>query len=132
MITLLTFLIRYCSRLFEQPGFKFRDSGVGRNQAEGSYILLESDEVQIYLCNERDEITWQISSMYDSHRKNWFSFDLIAQLLGYEVGTGVMDTVNSELLLKNLDKIIVRFGKGEALTTLAKLSELKAARAKRI
>jgi hypothetical protein len=132
MIALLSFLIRYCPQLFERPGFRFKDSGVGRNPSEGSYILVESDDVQIYICNERDEITWQIRSMYDSRKKNWFSFDLVARLLNHEVATGIMGAVNSDLLSKNLERILLRFRKEDATTTLAQLNELKAERAKNI
>jgi len=132
MITLLTFLIRFCSQLLVTPGFRFKDSAVGRTAAEGSYVLLESDDVQIYLSNEREQITWQIRSMYDPNTRNWFSFDLIARLLGHEISTGVMDAENSDLLSKKLDKIISLFRKEELTATLAELNELKAERAKRL
>ena len=132
MITILTFLIHYCSELLEKPGFKFKDSEVGRNPAEGSYILLESDDMQIYVCNEREEMTWQVRSKHDPKNKNWFSFDLIAQLLGHKVATGVMDATNSDLLSKNLGKIIKHFRKEEVAETLAKLNKLKSERTQRL
>lgn len=132
MIALLTFLIRFCPQLLEKPGFKFRDSEVGRNPIEGSYILLESDDVQIYICNERDEITWRIRSLDDRRNNNWFSFDLVSTLLGHRVATGVMDAANSEWLSKHQDKIITRFKKEQVAATLETLNELKAQRTKRI
>ena len=132
MIAILTFLIRYCPGLLERPGFRFKDSKVGRNPAEGSWILLESDDVQIYICNERETITWEMRSLHDTRSKNWFSFDLIARLLGHEVATGVMDTANSDLLSKNLGNIITCFRTEEGTATLSKLSQLKAERAKRV
>src|SRR3954468_20839651 len=105
MIDLLTFLVRYCVTLFEKPGFKFKDSEVGGNAAEGSYLLLESVDVQIYIANEGEQITWEMRSVYDGRKRNWFSFDLVARLLGYEPETGVMNSSNSELLSGNLKEI---------------------------
>jgi hypothetical protein len=132
MVTLLIFVVRYCAKLFDRPGFRFRDSAVGWNNAEGSYLLLESVDVQVYISNERDQITWEMRSLYDSDKRNWFSFDLIARLLGSEIATGVMDPANSELLSRNLGEIIVRFGKDNVTATLDRLNELKAERAKRL
>lgn len=132
MIALLTFLIRFCSHLLVTPGFRFKDSAVGRNSAEGSYVLLESDDLQICISSEREEITWQIRSLHDPKSRNWFSFDLVASLLGHEVSTGVMDAVNSVLLSENLDSIINLFSREEVTETLTKLGELKAKRAKLI
>jgi hypothetical protein len=132
MIALLKYLIHFCPQLFEKPGFRFKDSRVGLNPFAGSWILLESDDVQIFLSNEREELSWEMKSLHDSKKKNWFSFDLIARLLGHEVATGNMDAANSDLLSKNLDNIIMRFRKEEVNATLAKLNELKAGRAKRM
>lgn len=132
MIALLTFLIRSCSHLFDVPGFRFKDSAVGKNSGEGSYVLLESDDVQIYASNEREQITLQIRSLYDPNSKNWFSFDLVSQLLGQETPTGVMDAANCKWLSKNLEMIISRFRKEHVKVTLTKLNKLKAERSKRL
>jgi hypothetical protein len=132
MIAILTFLIRYCSALLEKPGVRFKDSKVGRNPGEGSWILLESDDVQVYICNEREAITLEMRSLNDTNGKNWFSFDLIARLLCHETATGVMDTANSDWLSKNLGKIITCFRKENVAATLSELSKLKDERAKRV
>ena len=132
MIALLTFLLRYCSCVFERPGFRFKDSGVGRNAAEGSRIHLESPEVEMFIGNEREELTWRIRSTYDSSKRNWFSFDLVAQLLGHDVSTGVMTEENCELLKKDLPEILDRFSESRVSATLRTLKRLKAERTKRI
>jgi len=130
MTDLLNFLIRFCSHLFETPGFRFKDAAVGQNSAEGSYILMESDDLQIYVSNEREQITLQIRSVHDPKSKNWFSFDLIARLLGQKVPTGLMDATNCELLSKNIDTIIGCFERKKLNETLTKLDEFKNERAK--
>ena len=132
MIDLLIFLIHFCPELFEKPGFRFKDSKAGPHAAAGSSLLLESDDVQIYICNERGAITWEIRSLYDSSNKNWFSFDLVSHLLGHQVKSGIMNPENSALLLSNLGQIINRFRKENVAATVKKLNELKAERAKRM
>jgi hypothetical protein len=79
-----------------------------------------------------EKITWQMRSVHDPKNKNWFSFDLIARLLGYEVATGVMDAANSDLLSKNLEKIVKRFSKEEVSATLKRLNKLKVERTKHL
>lgn len=54
--------------------------------------------MQIYISKERDAITWEVRSTHDSNPKNWFSFDLVAELLGHNVDTGTMNTANAVLL----------------------------------
>ncbi len=138
MTSLLNFLNRFCSPLFEKYGFRFKDSKADKNPAASSWILLESEDVQIYISKELAastwewEITWQMRSMHDSKKKNWFSFDLISQLLGRQVATGFMDDANSKFLSENIDTVIKLFRKDELSKTLKKLNELKAERIKRI
>lgn len=131
MTSLLNFIIRYCSRLFGKHGFRFKDSKVGQHPAAGSSILLESNDVQIYICDERDQITLQMRSMHDSKKRNWFSFDLISQLLGRQAATGVMDPANATFLSDNIDEIIGRFRANQLSETLNELNRLKAERTKR-
>lgn len=56
--------------------------------------------------------------------------DTFSVHLPLETSTGVMDAANSDLLSKNLDRIINFFSKGHVTTTLAKLNEFKTERAK--
>ena len=131
MIQLLTFLIKFCPELLSNSAFRFLNSGTGENAEQGSFILLQSDDVQIYISNEKEQITWQIRSLHDPKSKNWFSFDLIAKLLNFEVCTGLMDAVNSDILSKNLNEIINQFEKNNISKTLVKLNKLIADRTKK-
>jgi hypothetical protein len=128
MLSLLEFLFRRCSRLFEPYSYRIKDSKVGRNPAEGSWILLESKDAEIFVSSERGEITWEMCSLYDSSKKNWFSFDLISALLGRRVTSGIMDKNNSEFLSRNIDSVVRLFVKDKAPKTIAELNELKKAR----
>ena len=132
MKILLEFLSRYCLSLFEKHGFKFSDSGMGRNPAAGAWVLLDSKDMQIYICNERDELTWEMRSLHDSNKKNWFSIDLISKLLGHSTDTGLMNTDNCDFLSENMDEIMARFREEEAQDTIVKLHKLEIERAKRM
>jgi hypothetical protein len=65
MISLLNFIIKFCPALFEHPRIRFKSSKTGMNPAEGSWILLESEDVQIFITNEHECITWEMKSFYD-------------------------------------------------------------------
>lgn len=132
MVQLLDFLARFCAKLFEHPGFRFKDSRVGLHSAAGSWILLESEDVQIYLSNERGEISWEMRSLYDSNERNWFSFDLISLFLGRQSTVAVMNAENATFLSQKLVELIARFSKEEAAGTIGRLNALKAERARRI
>lgn len=131
-VSLLNFVVANCFGFFEKQCFKIKDLKVGKNPAEGNSILLESNDAEIFISNERDEITWQIRSLYDSDKRNWFSFDLVAQLLGCQVNTAIMDKKNSELLSRNAGQIIMRFKKDCALDSLDRLNELEKIRSKKM
>jgi hypothetical protein len=131
MIELLEFLIRYCPQLLEKPGFKFKDSETGPHASYGSWILLESSDVQIMVSNERNDLLWKIRSLHDPDEWNWFSFDLFAGTIGCEVMTALMTSENSELLKNNLDTIIALFAKEKLNATLAQLNVLRVERADR-
>jgi hypothetical protein len=130
MKNLLEFLVNFCLPLFERYQVKFKDSGTGRHSACGAWVLLDSRHVQIYISNERNEITFEMRSTYDSNKKNWFSFDLVMKLIGQDIRTGVMDENNAKLLIKNIDKIMSRFEEHVAKDTIEKMTKLKANRVK--
>lgn len=131
-ISLLNFVVGNCLGFFEKQCFKIKGLKVGENPAVGSSILLVSNDAEIFISNERDEITWQIRSLYDSNNRNWFSFDLVAQLLGYQINTAIMDKKNSELLSRNTGQIIMRFKKDCALESIDRLNELEKRRSKKM
>lgn len=132
MKVILEFLVRFCLPLFEKYGFVFKDSSVGQNVAAGASILLDSKDVQIYISYERDELTWEMRSLYDSNNKNWFSIDLISKLLGRTTDTGLMDPANCDFLSRNIDDIMIRFQEDRASDTINSLRKLKSERARRM
>jgi hypothetical protein len=132
MIELLNFLIQHCSFLFEKPGFRFKDSRVGRNNAEGSWVLLESGELQIYISSELEAITCEVRSLHDTRSRDWFSFDLIAGLLGHQVESGLMNSTNRQLLSRLLPDIVNRFKKENSDATLQTLRSLRAQRTSKL
>lgn len=132
MKQVLQFLIRCCLPLFERHGFRFQDSGVGRNVAAGAWILIQSADVQLHLVCERNELVLQFRSVYDTKKKNWFSIDLISELLGRNARTGLMDDENCSFLAENVDQILAEFRKDKAAVTIARLNHLKERRTKRM
>jgi hypothetical protein len=131
MKQLLDFLARFCIPLFEKHKFRFKDSGTGQSVVAGAWILLDSGDVQLHLSYERGEFIMSLRSLYDPNKKNWFSIDLILQLLGRKPETGLMDETNSNFWGENTDQILAKFREEKSQTTIAKLNCLKAERVKR-
>lgn len=88
--------------------------------------------MQVYISSERDAITFEMRSLYDSDNKNWFSFDLIGQALGYQAANGLMNEANADFLARNVDELVALFSKENISGTLKKLNDLEAIRAKRM
>jgi hypothetical protein len=93
--------------------------------------LLDSEDVQIHFSYERGDRILYLRSLYDTNKKNWFSIDLIAQLLGSKVETGLMDEANGVFWAENMDQILAEFQQEKAQATITKLNHLKSERAKR-
>ena len=130
MISILTFLTRYCGYLFERPGFRFADSSTGANDFYGSSVLLVSKDVEIFVTNERSEMIWQIRSVHDPRKYAWFSFDLVAQLLSYPVTGALMNSENCNFMKEALPSVLERFEKGKVSRTLKELEVLQRKREK--
>ena len=132
MKVILEFLIRFCLPLFEKHGFRFSDSGIVGNHADGASVVLESKDAQICITHGRGEFVWYIRSLYDPNKKNWFSIYLVSQLLGRSTDTGLMDEANCDFLSRNTDEIIRLFREASAQDTIDKLRKLEVERARRM
>ena len=95
-------------------------------------MLFESHDIVVFVATERDQVSWWIRSKYDKDRRNWFSIDLVAQLLEETLVTGIMDSASEVFLRKNCDVIIEKFQRSAVGDTLRLLDELKKIRTDRL
>ena len=132
MIQLLKFIVTYLASLFDEYNFQIKEANNAGNRFSGASILMASDEVEIFLAIERDEITADFHSVFDKRKRNWYSVDIIFNLLGYKNVSGVLDDRSSPLLRDELKKIIDRFHKSEIEETLKLMDRIKKERSKRM
>ena len=126
MLSILNLLIEHCSYLFERPGFRLTDSQTAPNGLKRSYLVLESPDVEIVLETKLGDLTWKMRSLHDpSSRKNWFTFDQLAELLSHHVTTNTLTEENCQLLESLLPELLSRFEKERASETLERLGALK-------
>jgi hypothetical protein len=125
MIKLLEFVVTYLFRLFDEYGFLIKESGNSGNRFSGASILIVSSELEIFLAIERDEVTADFRSVFDSRKNNWYSVDVVLALLGYRGCRGVLDDKNSILLQKEIPQLIHRFHESEINNTLQELAFLE-------
>lgn len=76
------------------------------NRFSGASIRLASDEMEIFLAIERDEITVDVRSLFDKRKKYWYSIDTIFSILGHSEYKGVLDKNNAPILRDELSKLI--------------------------
>lgn len=125
MTQLLKFIITFLSALFDEYGFFIKESKNSGNRFTGASVLISSDEVEIFLAIEREEITAYFRSLFDKRKNNWYSLDTVLSFLGYANASGVIDKRNSNLIRDELSRIINRFSKSEFEKTLVMLDGIE-------
>lgn len=95
-------------------------------------LVLSNDIVKLKFVYDRGQLFLDFNSCYDKNKNNWYSFDLIRQLVTGEEGYySIMDNKNGKFLQRNIDQIMGMFAKPEIEYTLTKLKSLQEIRVKR-
>ena len=133
MDEILEFLIKYCSEAYKKYVFKFTDSEVSSSFGGNAYIMLENDDLKLRFINDRGQLMLDFYSKFDKKRDNWYSIDLIRQLIsGENKYYALLDENNGKFIQNNLREILVIFKKDAVEQTIAKLNLLRKKRAKEI
>lgn len=133
MIKLLKFIVSFFSILFDEYKFSIKESKNSGNRFAGASILLTSNEVEIFLAIEKDEIVVYFRSVFDERKNSWdswYSSDLILTFLGHKDCLGVIDDRHSVLLRDRMNGILKHFSKNEYKKTLSCLDEIRKERSK--
>jgi len=121
MTKLLQFIMTFLSDLLDQYGFRITSSSNSGNIFSGASIVMASSEMVLFLAIERDEITAQFRSVFDTRKNNWYSAEIVLALVGHENCLGVLDDRIGNYLKNDLPAIINRFQKSNVEQTLKKL-----------
>jgi hypothetical protein len=130
MTKLLQFIMTFLSDLLDQYGFRITSSSNSGNIFSGASIVMASSEMVLFLAIERDEITAQFRSVFDTRKNNWYSAEIVLALVGHENCLGVLDDRIGNYLKNDLPAIINRFQKSNVEQTLKKLDEIEKERTK--
>lgn len=125
MSQLLRFVVTFFSVLFDEHGFLIKGSNNAGNRFSGASILLGSNEVEIFIAIERDEITAHFRSLYDKRKNNWYSSEIILAHLGYAEEHGVLNETNASLIRDQLPEILNCFHEAEVGRTLKNLDDIE-------
>ena len=128
-IKLTSYLYANYAFLFKGNRTKFVSSITeGANEA----IVVENGELRLRFVRDRDQISLELQSL-SMQTKEWFSIDVIRQLITGEVlDKSILDNELNNFVENNLKKITNAFKRENLPETLSTLHEFEMARAKRI
>ena len=130
MNELLTYLVTRLSFLYNDYGARFVDSQV---QGPHAVIVLEAGPLRLRLVRDRDQIFVDFQSAENSSEDEWFSFDVIRQLLtGEVVDSAQMDDDKARFIQDHFQEIVETFQPTRRNETERTLHEYERARAKRL
>ena len=133
MIDILKFILTFCYKIFEDYQFKFVDSSIDDSLSRGAWLLLESEDVQLFFSKENGEMLLEMASKYDDRQDKWYFFNLIRNLITKESSDNeIMDYDNGKFIENNIDAILSLFKKENVNKTLKALNKLEKERSKRL
>lgn len=132
MEEILRYLMKHCSFLYSPNRFRFVDSGSSESFGN-AFLVLEHEELRLQFVKDRGQIFLDFQPTSKNHKGEWFSIDIIKQMVTGEIETSAeMDSEKAEFLKTNLDEIKLLFSTANMEATIKKLRELERARAKRL
>jgi 3-isopropylmalate dehydratase small subunit len=132
MEEILRYLMKHCSFLYSPNRFRFVDSGSSESFGN-AFLVLEHEELRLQFVKDRGQIFLDFQPTSKNHKGEWFSIDIIKQMVTGEIETSAeMDSEKAEFLKTNLDEIKLLFSTANMEATIKKLRELECARAKRL
>ena len=95
------------------------------------WLLIESEDVQLFFSKENGEMLLEMASKYDDRQDKWYFFNLIRNLITKESSDNeIMDYDNGKFIENNIDDILSLFKKENVKKTLKALDKLEKERGK--
>ncbi|QAA81948.1 hypothetical protein EI546_09530 [Aequorivita sp. H23M31] len=133
MNDILKYLIDYCAFLYNEYEFKFIDSYSSKEFNGQGLLILKNDILNLKFINDRGQLFLDFKGNYHSNENDWFSFDLIKQMLSpSDIGDSIMNKEKSYWLKENMGPILHLFSVENSLKTINKLKGLEGERANRM
>lgn len=132
MDKILEYVKKHFSFLYENYKFKFIDTATSNSFGGEGVLLLSNEIIILKFINDKQQLFLDFQSVYD-HKKQWYSIDLIRQLIfPEEKDHSLINKSNIKFLKENLDEILIKFSEPHLKDVLNKLENLKDERADRL
>ena len=133
MDKILRFLLKHCSFLYKEYGYKFTDSRVSDSFGGDAFLALSSDSLKVRFCLDRGQLFFDFQSKHKNGSNSWYSIDIVRQLVTKEESYfSLMDKENAIFLKRNIDKIHELFSNQQIKETTKELNKLKRIRSKKL
>lgn len=133
MNEILTYMLRYCSFLWVEGGYRFADSNT-TSSFGNAYVVVSSPTLRMRFVRDRGQLFLDFQEAYASEKSPWYSIDLVRRLLtGARQTTAELSEDYAIFLQASLREIEERFSNEKALSeTKRQLEDLKRMRAKEL
>jgi len=130
MEKVLQFIKKHCSFLYSPYTFQIIETDLSESFGN-ALVILEDDDLRLQFVKDRDQLFLDFQPT--SNKKEWFSIDIVKQLVtGNIEPSAEMDSEKAEFLKNHLDEIKLLFSPKNLIGTIKKLKDLERARAKRL
>jgi len=133
MDEILRFLLSNLNFIYNDYGFKFIDSMSSKSFGGDGYITLQSDQMEIRILSDRNQMFLDFRSLKFDKKNDWHSIDVIRQLItGNVFDNAVLDEKTASDIKDNFSDICGLFASSEVNETVSKLKKLEFERSKRL
>ena len=130
MNEILNFLISHFAFLYNDYGARFIDSRV---QGLNAMLVLEMGDLRLRFVRDRSQLFLDFQSSQHPKEDNWFSYDVVRQLITKEVvDSALFDKTKAKFVKENIQEIAKVFSEKNKQATEKTLHKFEKARAKRL
>jgi hypothetical protein len=130
MEKVLQYIKKHCSFLYSPYKFQIVESESSESFGN-ALVILEDEDLRLQFVKDRGQLFLDFQPT--SNKKEWFSIDIVKQLVtGNIEPSAEIDTEKVEFLKNHLDEIKDIFSPKNLTGTIKKLKDLERARAKRL
>lgn len=130
MEEILQYLKERCFFLYSPNKFQIVETDSSESFGN-ALVILEDEDIRLQFVRDRDQLFLDFQPT--SYRKEWFSIDIVMQLVtGNIEPSATMDSKKVEFLNSNLDEIKRLFSPPELENTIKEMKNLERSRAKRL
>lgn len=130
MEEILKYIKKHCSFLYSPHKFQIVESESSDSFGD-ALVILEDEDLRLQFVKDRGQLFLDFQPI--SNKKEWFSIDIVKQLVtGNIEPSAEIDSKKVEFLKNQLDEIKRHFSPKNLKGTIKKLKDLERARAKRL